>query len=137
MTLAIDWPHDPGENQNRSPAPGPITLAIPWPHHPGENAAAWPHEPGDRQCFLSDIESKVAFERTMLSARNVHKERCRCLQSNVYPFPVNTTKAEADIRHRPVSFWLVELTSTSMVAMPSDSIDGGTKPPWVWGEPGV
>lgn len=49
MTLAIDWPHDPGENQNRSPASGPMTLAIPWPHDPGENAAAWPHEPGDRQ----------------------------------------------------------------------------------------
>jgi len=28
--------------------PGPMTLAIRWPHDPGENVDPWPHEPGDR-----------------------------------------------------------------------------------------
>lgn len=60
MTLAIAWPHDPGEDQNRSPAPGPMTLAIPWPHPPGENAAAWPHEPGDRQQGTRCLPEKSA-----------------------------------------------------------------------------
>jgi hypothetical protein len=48
MTLAIGWPHGPGENPGRSPATGPMTLAKTWPHLLGENAAAWPHVPGDR-----------------------------------------------------------------------------------------
>jgi len=28
--------------------PGPMTLAIGWPHDPGENVGRWPHVPGDR-----------------------------------------------------------------------------------------
>jgi hypothetical protein len=57
MTLAIGWPHDPGENQRRSPATGPMTLAKTWPHDPGENAGRWPHEPGDRH--FSDESSSI------------------------------------------------------------------------------
>lgn len=61
MTLAIDWPHHPGENQGRSPATGPMCLANSWPHHPGENAAAWPHVPGDRQSSeLSTLHTEVS-----------------------------------------------------------------------------
>jgi hypothetical protein len=26
-----------------------MTLAIAWPHDPGENCRRWPHDPGDRQ----------------------------------------------------------------------------------------
>jgi hypothetical protein len=40
MTLAIQ---DPITRD-----PGPMTLAIRWPHDPGENADPWPHGPGDR-----------------------------------------------------------------------------------------
>ena len=49
MTLAIDWPHDPGENGQVTRDPGPMILAIRWPHDPGENVGPWPHVPGDRQ----------------------------------------------------------------------------------------
>jgi hypothetical protein len=49
MTLAIDWPHDPGENGSITLRVGPMTLAIDWPHEAGENARRWPHEPGDWQ----------------------------------------------------------------------------------------
>jgi hypothetical protein len=47
MTLAIDWPHDPGENGSATRAGGPMTLTISWPHEGGENASRWPHQPGD------------------------------------------------------------------------------------------
>jgi hypothetical protein len=47
MTLAIDWPHDPGENGSATLRGGPMTLAIGWPHEGGENASRWPHQPGD------------------------------------------------------------------------------------------
>ena len=40
MTLAIQGPI--------TRDPGPMTLAIQWPHPPGENAGRWPHVPGDR-----------------------------------------------------------------------------------------
>ena len=40
MTLAIQSPI--------TRDPGPMTLAIGWPHDPGENAVPWPHGPGDR-----------------------------------------------------------------------------------------
>jgi len=40
MTLAIQ---DPITRD-----PGPMTLAIGWPHDPGENCRRWPHDPGDR-----------------------------------------------------------------------------------------
>jgi hypothetical protein len=75
MTLAIRWPHDPGENQDRSPATGPMTLAISWPHHPGENAAAWPHDPGDRHApaavlplaaLRADYSCWVTVQRALL-----------------------------------------------------------------------
>ena len=49
MTLAIDWPHDPGENGSATLRGGPMTLAIGWPHEGGENASRWPHQPGDWQ----------------------------------------------------------------------------------------
>jgi len=48
MTLAIGWPHDPGETRADHPRPGPMTLAIGWPHDLGENCRDWPHDPGDR-----------------------------------------------------------------------------------------
>src|SRR6185295_12854391 len=41
MTLAIQGPI--------TRDPGPMTLAIGWPHDPGENVGRWPHVPGDRQ----------------------------------------------------------------------------------------
>jgi hypothetical protein len=41
MTLAIQGPI--------TRDPGPMTLAIRWPHVPGENVGSWPHVPGDRQ----------------------------------------------------------------------------------------
>src|SRR3954462_677969 len=40
MTLAIQGPI--------TRDPGPMTLAIRWPHDPGENVGRWPHVPGDR-----------------------------------------------------------------------------------------
>ena len=40
MTLAIQGPI--------TRDPGPMTLAIGWPHDPGENVGRWPHVPGDR-----------------------------------------------------------------------------------------
>src|SRR3954466_9150036 len=43
MTLAIAWPHDPGD-------PGP-DHPRPWPHDPGDpgpdHPRPWPHDPGD------------------------------------------------------------------------------------------
>jgi hypothetical protein len=60
MTLAICWPHDPGENRGQSPATGPMTLANSWPHHPGENAADWPHDPGDRHFRKSGASTSRA-----------------------------------------------------------------------------
>ena len=53
MTLAIGWPHDPGENGQVTRDPGPMTLAIGWPHDPGENVDPWPHVPGDRHSHPS------------------------------------------------------------------------------------
>lgn len=47
MTLANDWPHDPGENGSEPLRGGPMTLAIKWPHEAGENVLRWPHEPDD------------------------------------------------------------------------------------------
>lgn len=49
MTLATGWPHDPGENQVKPLAGGPMALAIGWPHEGGETPGAWPHEGGDWQ----------------------------------------------------------------------------------------
>lgn len=45
MILAIDWPHDSGENQRATSRSGPMTLAIWWPHHAGDFVSCWPHEP--------------------------------------------------------------------------------------------
>ncbi len=46
MTLAISWPHDPGDQAHAPVRGGPMTLAIGWPHDGGETVGAWPHEPG-------------------------------------------------------------------------------------------
>ena len=47
MTLAIGWPHDPGETGVRVCGTGPMILAIGWPHDPGEIADFWPLVGGD------------------------------------------------------------------------------------------
>jgi len=36
MTLAIGWPHDPGDSAFLPRDRGPMTLAIGWPHDPGD-----------------------------------------------------------------------------------------------------
>ena len=51
MTLAIQGPI--------TRDPGPMTLAIHWPHDPGENVDPWPHVPGDRHAFICGMTASV------------------------------------------------------------------------------
>jgi hypothetical protein len=76
MSLAIDWPHGPGENGSDPLRVGPMTLAIAWPHEGGENTLRWPLEPGDWHPFdLVTIHQKrdrdSPVERTTVWTRRV------------------------------------------------------------------
>jgi hypothetical protein len=52
MTLAIGWPHEPGETERVTRDPGRMTLAIGWPHDHGEDVGPWP------MCLATDTMSE-------------------------------------------------------------------------------
>jgi hypothetical protein len=77
MPLAIDWPHDPGENGSATWAGGPMTLAIRGAHEAGENTRLWPHESGVWQAVnlcQADLERRPE-DGSELEARFVLLER--------------------------------------------------------------
>jgi hypothetical protein len=67
MTLAIDWPHDPGDPGSDHPRP--------WPHDPGENVGRWPHVPGDRQACGEACGAFVAWS-TNVAGQVLCRARC-------------------------------------------------------------
>jgi hypothetical protein len=76
-TLAICWPHDPGENQAPSLRGGPMTLAIRWPRQAGDFVSCWPHQadhPGRAltEFFPSGVPAQARFMsgRGCASCRN-------------------------------------------------------------------
>lgn len=70
MSLAIRWPHDPGENRSPTRAGGPMTLAIRWSHEAGENARLWPHEPGDWHARNIDFEKPGAIDAETIAIKS-------------------------------------------------------------------
>jgi len=57
MTLAVDWPHDPGDSGSDRPRP--------WPHDPGENVDPWPMSLAtDKQAAVERVRSALSRWRS-------------------------------------------------------------------------